>query len=336
MGTASDMAEAIDFEKMRREMREEARAKRAAAAAAAAGLSPTAPPPPKPETTLGVDRQRAASRADDDQVIAVFPTLAIESAAWVVAAAAPWSRFQIGTSTAELPTEGAMYIPDFISEEEERRILDVLYCPAARQRWGGGAGSGLEKQRRTQNWGGRPGSLKIGEGLPAFGVALISALVRAGVYDEATAPNHVLVNEYGRKAGLVAHTDGPLYHPRVACLSLGGPASMKLWRQFEDAELASEGRPGPGHAAQIFLRPRSLNVLSGDVYSKYLHSIDASDLDLITPQCINQELAAVTVSPTACAVYVLARSPYTCRTQARLSACAFYADDLVDVDICDA
>jgi hypothetical protein len=50
---------------------------------------------------------------------------------------------------------------------------------------------------------------------------------------------------------------------------------MKLWRSFDDAEAAEKGG-GPGPAAQIFLRPRSLNVLAGDVYSRLLHSIDAT------------------------------------------------------------
>jgi hypothetical protein len=93
----------------------------------------------------------------------------------------------------------------------------------------------------------------------------------------------------------VAHTDGPLYHPRVACLSLGGTASMKIWHSFEDAELESDGKPGPGPAAQIFLRSRSLNVLSDPVYTNLLHSIDSAPVDKITPLCVNTVGAEVAV-----------------------------------------
>jgi alkylated DNA repair protein alkB family protein 6 len=282
---------AIDFEKMRREMREEAKAKRAAAKmGTAAEPEPEAEQRPSPASRASAQ----TARVPDSPLTKSFPALRIESDGWVHDQQSPWGQYEVGGAVG-LPPAGAMYIPDFVTAGEEARLLELLYCPAAIGRWGGGTGSGLEKQRRTQNWGGRPGSLEVGEGLPPFAAALIKALVRAGVYESANAPNHVLVNEYGKSAGLVAHTDGPLYYDRVACLSLGGPASMKLWRQFEDAEAAEDGREGPGHAAQIFLRPRSLNVLSGEVYTNFLHSIDATPTDTITARCVNGAACGVQV-----------------------------------------
>ena len=56
----------------------------------------------------------------------------------------------------------------------------------------------------------------------------------------------------------------------------------------------SDRKPGPGPAAQIFLRPRSLNVLSDPVYTNVLHSIDATAVDTISELCCNAQLAEVT------------------------------------------
>lgn len=206
-------------------------------------------------------------------------------------ALAQLTQFEVGMQVG-LPRGGIHYVPHFVTEEEEQRLLDVLYCKSAQPRWLGQSGT---QGRRTQNWGGRPGALAVAESLPPFCVTLINALVACGIFEPDHAPNHVLVNEYGPAGGLVAHTDGPLYHPRVACLSLGGTASMKIWRSFEDAELESDGKLGPGPAAQIFLRPRSLNVLSDPIYTSYLHSIDAASVDSITPLCINTAGSSVAV-----------------------------------------
>ena len=68
---------------------------------------------------------------------------------------------------------------------------------------------------------------------------------------------------------------------------------MKVWHSFEDAELESDCKPGPGPAAQIFLRPRSLNVLSDPVYTDLLHSIDAAPVDTISELCVNMSEASV-------------------------------------------
>ncbi len=323
----------IEFEALRKQMRQEAAARRAAQKAKAAAMGLVNPPiaaalePEKePEPTFHAVSV-AVQTADNAPLRRSFGPLTV-AARWQatqealpcdgkdwkiplrvlvrepsltqaeeealldrVAARAHLASFELGAQ-AGLPRGGVHYVPDFVTEEEQQQLLDVLYCKAARPRW---LGKGGAHGRRTQNWGGRPGAQAVAEPLPPFCRALIDALVSCGVFEPELAPNHVLVNEYGPAGGLVAHTDGPLYHPRVACLSLGGTASMKIWRSFEDAELESDGKPGPGPAAQIFLRPRSLNVLSDPVYTHYLHSIDAAPVDTITPLCVNTAAAGVAV-----------------------------------------
>ena len=304
------MSTAIDFQKMRAQMRAEAAKERAQRQQRErlAELLPEPEPEPEPEPVQLPQTPREA----DDPLRAPFASLAIQRACTPSPqpsdpspADGGWSiplhvlvhepgeqleEYDVGASVG-LPPASVHYIPAFVTAAEEQRLLDVLYSPSARSRWLGTAG---KHGRRTQNWGGNPTRKQVVEPLPPFCVALIEALVGCGVFPAERAPNHVLVNEYGCEGGLVAHVDGPLYHPRVACLSLGGTASMKLWRSFEDAELESDGKPGPGPAAQIFLRPRSLNVLSDPVYTNVLHSIDATAVDTISELCCNAQLAEVT------------------------------------------
>ena len=47
--------------------------------------------------------------------------------------------------------------------------------------------------------------------------------------DESNAPNHVLVNEYNRPAGITPHNDGALYAPHVAIITLSGSALIVGW-----------------------------------------------------------------------------------------------------------
>ena len=285
---------AIDFNKMRAQMRAEAAAARRAKAGHEGALEPHP----------AVERGCSAVRAGPDPLLQV--KIAPRPASERVILSYPYADGRFG---AVLPPVGATlaatdaaaaaasggavsYLPEFVTVEEAAGLLGALDSPAGQARW---LGARSRTGRRNQNWGGRPGDLELREPLPPFAVALIDAVMAAGIYAPAHRPNHVLVNEYGRAAGLNAHTDGPLYYPRVACLSLGGPAAMSLWRSFDDATQAQEhaagerADAGPGPLAQIFLQPRSLNVLSGTVYSDVMHGIDATEVDTVAAACLNAE-----------------------------------------------
>ena len=79
--------------------------------------------------------------------------------------------------------------------------------------------------------------------LPHFLQALVELLLAAGVFPPEQTPQHVLVNSYEKGAGIPAHTDGPLYSPCVATITLGGPALMAFHKALPEGtagELASE------------------------------------------------------------------------------------------------
>jgi len=175
------------------------------------------------------------------------------------------------------------YVPDFITEEDERVIWGFVQGSS---RWV--QGSGIDsKFRRTQNWGGKPGNRSVEEELPTVFKKLVDAMVQTSVFPPEFRPNHVLVNEYKNGWGLIPHADGPLYYPRVATVSLGGSVMLSYWstgKKMEDESFCD-----------IFLRRRCLHVTSDDIYRNYLHGIRHGKNDVITEKCCNIETAKVNV-----------------------------------------
>ena len=171
------------------------------------------------------------------------------------------------------------YVPGFISAEDEECLLQhVRQAPQAR--WSGVEGDG----RRTQNYGGAPGSLAIAEGLPEWLAPLVRAVVESGAWGDAPPPNHVLVNIFRPGTGLVPHTDGPLYAgPRVATLSLGSDVFLDL----------HEPHAATPHAS-LLLRRRSLNVISAEAYAQF-HGIAEREADVVDERVANAEAAEATL-----------------------------------------
>lgn len=69
------------------------------------------------------------------------------------------------------------------------------------------------------------------------------------------------------------HTDGPAYHPLTSTLSLGSHTVLCL--RSPPAHLAAPGTSAPSEvqSVDILLPPRSLVLLSGELYSTWLHGI---------------------------------------------------------------
>lgn len=205
------------------------------------------------------------------------------------------------------------YTPHFISEADEELLLErVRSAP----QWRSVGSDG----RRTINFGGSPGERGVAEALPDWLEALIEALACCGAWPEDQRPNHVLINEFSAGAGFVAHTDGPLYAPHVAVLSLGSDVLLDLhlnpacqqptcapitariddntlslandctMQQSENSEpCGTDTLRGALHAphAQMLLRRRSLNVIADGAYTELLHGITAHAVDEVTSLVVN-------------------------------------------------
>ena len=81
------------------------------------------------------------------------------------------------------------YIPNFVTEEEEKTILQKVN-EAPKPKWT------QLKNRRLQNWGGIPQAKgMIPEKIPEWLGTCCSKISDLGVF-ESNFPNHILINEY--------------------------------------------------------------------------------------------------------------------------------------------
>ncbi|XP_054908898.1 alpha-ketoglutarate-dependent dioxygenase alkB homolog 6-like [Poeciliopsis prolifica] len=175
----------------------------------------------------------------------------------------------------------AFYIPDFISEEEESFLLQQVY-KSPKSKWTQLSG------RRLQNWGGLPHPKgMLAESLPDWLQSCCEKVSSLGVFGGKTA-NHVLVNEYKPGEGIMAHEDGPLYHPRSAP-SAWARTPWDFYRPVcsQDGPQTQQSR----YLLSLLLRPRSLLVLQDDMYRQLLHGIQNRDRDPLTDRVANLSAA---------------------------------------------
>jgi len=176
--------------------------------------------------------------------------------------------------------EGLYYIPDFITEAQED---DLLQCIDESGNHNPKVCTVLSS-RRLQCWGGMvgsdvPGSYK--EPLPLFLKQIIkSLLVSSGIFenDEENVPDHTLINFYDDGQGILHHTDGPRYRPRVAILSLSSSCIMTFKPYLKPNEV---GEKDCKDLFSVVLNPRSLLIFENEVYESLMHGIYPTKFDVV-------------------------------------------------------
>ncbi|OKL60333.1 hypothetical protein UA08_04198 [Talaromyces atroroseus] len=178
----------------------------------------------------------------------------------------------------------AFYIPNFITPEEEERILNKINS-APLPRWT------QLSHRRLQTW---PSALTKSNTLLAAPLPdwlhepiIHPRLESLGCFADAPhqAPNHVLVNEYRPGQGIMPHEDGPAYYPLVATVSLAGSIVLDLYEKKEQEGGIHDQDTAPSF--RILQEPRSLLITTGSLYSQYLHGIaDRLTDENLTPEAI--------------------------------------------------
>jgi alkylated DNA repair dioxygenase AlkB len=160
------------------------------------------------------------------------------------------------------PPPGLRYVPDLLSEAEERALLPLLEAVPFRAV----VMHGQAARRTTAHYGWDYGyeswELTPGPPLPDFlepWRARAAALVGLppGAFEE------VLVSRYPPGASIGWHRDAPHFGPLLVGLSLGAPARMRL-------------RPRPDAAAgthALTLAPRSAYVLEGEARATWQHTL---------------------------------------------------------------
>jgi len=173
------------------------------------------------------------------------------------------SKKRVGT------IESVYYVPEYIPTSKQDQLLalvDTLPDPNWVQL--------PYAKRRLQKIGGdvTENGLANITALPSFLRTLADKLYNDKAIDKV--PNHVLLNDYGNSSGIMPHTDGPLYYPRVCVISLGSGCVLKFFRDYQGYK---EGNP----ACSLYCEPGSLYIFSETAYTDYLHAIDDSAADEI-------------------------------------------------------
>uniref|UniRef100_A0A914LVA9 Fe2OG dioxygenase domain-containing protein n=1 Tax=Meloidogyne incognita TaxID=6306 RepID=A0A914LVA9_MELIC len=161
------------------------------------------------------------------------------------------------------------YFPQFISEAEEEILIKNVYS-APKPKWR------QLSNRRLQNWGGVVSQkFLLQEQLPMWLENCIDKIMKIPgdlTFLPENRPNHVLVNEYLPGQGILPHTDGPAFFPKISTITLGSHALLDFYEENEEHR---------EHVGSVLLEPRSLILISGPAY-KLLHGIDEVTSDGIS------------------------------------------------------
>ncbi len=161
--------------------------------------------------------------------------------------------------------DGLIYIPDFITKEEERALINNIDA----QPWL------TDLKRRVQHYGYRydykaravTNEAYLGE-IPEWIAPVASRLYDQKLFNKI--PDQAIVNEYDPGQGISAHVDCvPCFGDVIASLSLGSSAIMQFTH------------PQSGERQELYLQERSLIVLSGAARYEWTHSIPARKSDVV-------------------------------------------------------
>ncbi|XP_011178335.1 alpha-ketoglutarate-dependent dioxygenase alkB homolog 6 [Zeugodacus cucurbitae] len=203
-----------------------------------------------------------------------------------------FSEFEIP----ECPSS-AIYIPNFITSEEEKQILSQI-SRTPKPKWT------QLLNRRLINYGGVPHpNGMIAEEIPDWLQVYMEKINNLNILRSRKA-NHVLVNEYLPGQGIMPHTDGPLFHPIISTISCGSYTVLNFFerevakldgyqahlkRNKNDAEPPQQECLKREINFKILLEPRSLLILKDQLYNNYLHGIDEFKQDILCDKICNYE-----------------------------------------------
>ena len=169
---------------------------------------------------------------------------------------------------AEKKVPGFVYRPDFVTEEEETKLVNRI----DEAEWD------TELQRRVQHYGWRydytqrqiDESMRVGE-LPEWAQELGRRLVDEGLMRDV--PDQVIVNEYRKDQGIARHIDQPHdFAEHVATISLLETWGM-VFRRRDSKEKVEET-----------LERRSVAILTGDARYEWTHEIPKRKNELLTDE----------------------------------------------------
>ena len=165
----------------------------------------------------------------------------------------------------DMPPPGLLYRPDFVSEDEERLLIEhIQQLPLAEVRM-----HGVTAKRRVAHFGWVYGyeSWRItpGPSVPEF-LHPVRNRVAELVNMEPAQFVEVLVTEYDSGAGIGWHRDAPMFGPTVVGVSLLSACRLRFQR----------GKRPTQNTYWLTLQPRSVYVLGGAARSEWWHCIPST------------------------------------------------------------
>lgn len=152
---------------------------------------------------------------------------------------------------------GLTYISDFITPDEESALIDNIDM----QPWLN------DLKRRVQHYGYKYDYKARAVTDDAY-LGTLPEWIDPVAQKLPFKPDQAIVNEYLPGQGISAHVDCvPCFDDKIASLSLGSGAMM----QFTNGNAKQE----------VYLKPRSLIILSGEARYKWTHAIPARKSDVV-------------------------------------------------------
>ena len=154
--------------------------------------------------------------------------------------------------------EGLTIIPDFITEEEEDELMHHIYDKS----WDG------TLRRRTQQYGWtynyRDHGVEKTKPLPDWIEFIQDKLQSEGYIDNPM--EQLIINEYIPGQGIYWHKDSFVFGEKILSISLGSACLFQL-RRYNLLQ-------------NIYLRPRTLVIMTGEARYKFQHGIPACKTDI--------------------------------------------------------
>jgi len=152
--------------------------------------------------------------------------------------------------------DGLNYVPDFLTKEEDDRLLALIEAGEWNTQW----------SRRTQSYGSSyDGTQSFSKEMPYWADALAERLYKEGLTPILC--NTMLINEYLPGQGIAPHVDYHPYDRTVVSISLGSPCIMDL-EHVEGYE-----------KHEIWLDPCSALIMDGESRYEWKHGIAARKKD---------------------------------------------------------
>lgn len=155
--------------------------------------------------------------------------------------------------------EGLLYIPDFLSREEEMALVSEI----DKNQWN------TDISRRRQQYGAeydiRSKGVENATKVPPIPVWLRPLIEKLS--ENIPLVDQAIINEYKPGQGIAAHIDSPVFGGVVISVSLLSDVSMSFQKE--------------GITVEQILARRSALILSGEARSQWKHSIDKRYKDRI-------------------------------------------------------